>query len=89
MLDPPAQILLTSLEAKALATSEAIRNTFGRWGITFGSLEMTLDISDEEELFPWRARATKEDDGYTQVEVLSAPEAVATKVCRKLVMCLT
>ncbi|KAH7916257.1 hypothetical protein BJ138DRAFT_1139943 [Hygrophoropsis aurantiaca] len=72
-LSPPVPVLLTHHEATRLATVEAFRRNFDRWGIQFEDLEKASsgDLDDSQN---------DSRDAYTQVFVSSIPEVVHEKL---------
>lgn len=72
VLAPPVNVLLTQVEARAIAKTLDVRSAFARWGITFaGTPAVQEDVPDESQ---------KGETAYFQVAVATVPEVVADKV---------
>ncbi|KAF8514845.1 hypothetical protein BU17DRAFT_52124 [Hysterangium stoloniferum] len=68
-LNPPVPILLTRIEARALARSEVFRQALQKWGFHFGRMN---EIQSEQE--------SSQSTEYVQVFVEAVPEVVGEKV---------
>lgn len=72
VLAPPVNVLLTQVEARAIAKTPDVCSAFARWGVTFAdSPAIQEDIPSESQ---------EGETAYVQVAVATVPEVVADKV---------
>ncbi|OJT05361.1 DNA mismatch repair protein MutL [Trametes pubescens] len=72
VLVPPVNVLLTQVEARAVAKTPDVRSAFARWGVTFASSpSVQQDIPGEFQ---------EGETAYVQVTVATVPEVVADKL---------
>lgn len=80
-VDPPANVLLTKVEAERIALSQDVREAFAKWGVALSGAAVP----------PGPVRAVErgaDEAAYVQVSVTAVPEVVADKV-RKRCVCWT
>ena len=78
-VDPPANVLLTKVEAERIALSQDVRGAFARWGIEFARAAAVPPGP-----VPMRAGDRGADEAaYVQVAVMAVPEVVADKVRKR------
>ncbi|RPD66940.1 hypothetical protein L226DRAFT_529339 [Lentinus tigrinus ALCF2SS1-7] len=71
-INPPANVLLTKVEAERIALSQDVREAFARWGVEFASAAVAPEAT--------RAFDRADEAAYVQVVVRAVPEVVADKL---------
>ncbi|RDX53868.1 hypothetical protein OH76DRAFT_1462114 [Lentinus brumalis] len=72
-VDPPANVLLTKVEAERIALSQDVREAFAKWGVALSGAAVP----------PGPVRAVErgtDEAAYVQVSVTAVPEVVADKL---------
>ncbi|TFK85447.1 hypothetical protein K466DRAFT_494735 [Polyporus arcularius HHB13444] len=72
-VDPPANVLLTKVEAERIALSQDVREAFAKWGVALAGAAVP----------PGPVRAVErgtDEAAYVQVSVTAVPEVVADKL---------
>ncbi|KAI0720344.1 hypothetical protein C8T65DRAFT_634183 [Cerioporus squamosus] len=72
-VDPPANVLLTKIEAERIALSQDVRDAFARWGVELAGAAVCPGVM--------RAAERETDEAaYVQASVTAVPEVVADKL---------